>query len=223
MKARNHHFFSISTTNNEKEKLFSVKVNADHSNLMVNDQWPSIKKIKQDGQFLGSGAYGEAYKIGSYVYKLYEIRYKFDYSLAERSARYWNETYEKIYSGKYKSFAVATSAVIDDIPVLITPYIEGEALTDGLNMLKGWHYVRMSKEFSKISLKMYDSTAPGNIRIYGKYKDPLPIDFDRVCAVPEPRYGGISSFFPTPTTPMTRQTWEINQRKEKCNIMCNII
>src|SRR3990167_2410559 len=106
MKGRHPHFFLTSSTNNEKEKLLPENIN--NSTSMINNQWLSIEEIKRNGQLLGSGSYGEAYKIGFYVYKLYEIKYEIEYSLAERSARYWNETYEKIYSGKYKAFAVAT-------------------------------------------------------------------------------------------------------------------
>lgn len=168
----------------------------------------SIEDICSKGRLIGRGAYGKAYQIGKVVYKIYHFDEEDTLcNPAERSARYWNKTYQQIYQGKYKDQATARHEILPskdgkDYSVLITPFIQGEI--PGSGDVKFKEIFKFNEEFNKppVHLCMWDDNSLGNIRktLSGDW---LPIDFDLVVPSPDKTSESIN-FYNTPQSPMSK-------------------
>lgn len=168
----------------------------------------SIDEIKK-GEWLGSGGFGAAYKIGNTVYKIPYLT-----GVVDRAAKYWNLTYERIYDGKYKDFATARVIKVNNIDVLVTPYIRG----DNYSL---WYWNKLRHALADISLMMIDKNISGNVKIYGEDKDPLPVDFDGVCPVPKSycRFMCCTIFsFAASSSPTTKNLWRREYPLQQCDV-----
>lgn len=167
-----------------------------HSDVLKN---LTIEKIQQEGDCLGGGTYGTAYRYQGLVYKIYhKTRLSDLYTVpardipdglalqqvhsAQRSKFYWNKIYKNIYGGKYKKLASAEVITINNIDVLVTPFIDGDSAYLG-DSAKKEARKQFAEELKKLDVGMRDDYIADNVKINSAL-DLLPVDFDAFYRLP---------------------------------------
>ena len=101
----------------------------------------SLENIKLKGERLGTGAYGEAWKVNQNVYKIYKttpVEIAAAHGMKNNTAANikhsvtnWNYFFNKAYSGAYKHYANATEVrTTEGVLIMRTPFIEGANLNE---------------------------------------------------------------------------------------------
>lgn len=144
----------------------------------------SAAEIRDQGQFLGRGAFGEAWKNDDRVYKIYHNRPSLIRTCPKgtltrqrilHSVKEWNYFYNTAYSGRFSTFASASALSFSDSEILNTPFI-GEAFP-ATSWLHSPENAELENELARLNRELEDNNVTNVRMLDGKA---VVIDFDLV-------------------------------------------
>ncbi|MCS6764840.1 MAG: hypothetical protein MO853_14000 [Candidatus Protistobacter heckmanni] len=139
--------------------------------------------LKRQGQFLGAGQNGGAYRLGERVLKVLHAPDDFLFNKPTRTARYWNE----FHGADEETWLLVTARAVrlaDGTPALDTPFIETAARKPYQPELRS-----IEKKLKQRGLKLHYVNVPGNVVVSRGGKAVLT-DFDMARHIDADSAGG---------------------------------